>query len=441
MKGISYTFEKVPMSDEKSPKLYPGTDKRENLGTIFARIRTSSGRAKIKTGITIPRAWWERGSITAPRRGQRDYQQHKDAARALATFAERLERVAGIVGIDDADQLRRAVEVTATMQADDITASTLATLMTATSSESVASALRDYIASGTSLRNAIARQPISESVRRRVASIASAWQRWDSSHRQPVTLASITRDDVATFLAWYAAQPASGRGRRPASGSNRSGNTLAVTASTLRTALTWCSNRHGITLAPDLFQDKPREQYSTATPYYLTSDEVAAVAGVAVDTPTKRAFLFACMTGVRFGDLATLTADNVEGDTLVYTSHKTATATSVPLSPSTLQLIAGRRAGQRLFNLPTAATYNAQIRQLLRAAGITRNVTTSSGRQPLCDVASSHLARRTFVGRLVDAGVTAEVIQSMSGHARGSHAFARYYNVSSDAQRQALTKL
>ena len=78
-------------------------------------------------------------------------------------------------------------------------------------------------------------------------------------------------------------------------------------------------------------------------------------------------------------------------------------------------------------------------------AGITRQVVnyngTTSTLQPIYEIASSHMARRTFVGRLVEAGVPAEIIQGMSGHKKGSKAFARYYNITDKQKADAVAKI
>jgi len=66
------------------------------------------------------------------------------------------------------------------------------------------------------------------------------------------------------------------------------------------------------------------------------------------------------------------------------------------------------------------------------------NPTTGEPEQiSLADVASSHLARRTFIGNLygkVDTGI----IISMSGHAEGTRSFKRYRVASPELQKKAI---
>ena len=50
-------------------------------------------------------------------------------------------------------------------------------------------------------------------------------------------------------------------------------------------------------------------------------------------------------------------------------------------------------------------------------------------KRPLNEVASSHLARRTFVGNLYKQVKDQSLVGAMSGHGEGSKAFARYRSI------------
>ena len=56
----------------------------------------------------------------------------------------------------------------------------------------------------------------------------------------------------------------------------------------------------------------------------------------------------------------------------------------------------------------------------------------------IADIATSHMARRVFVGGLHRKGVKNEIIASMSGHTKDSKAFSRYYNINQQDQEQAM---
>jgi hypothetical protein len=58
----------------------------------------------------------------------------------------------------------------------------------------------------------------------------------------------------------------------------------------------------------------------------------------------------------------------------------------------------------------------------------------------LCDIASSHLGRRSFVGNLFGK-VDTSIITSMTGHVKDSKAFGRYYSVNDELKKNALLNL
>ncbi|HET6555706.1 MAG TPA: hypothetical protein VFG54_00235, partial [Prolixibacteraceae bacterium] len=117
----------------------------------------------------------------------------------------------------------------------------------------------------------------------------------------------------------------------------------------------------------------------------------------------------------------------------------------VPLTEKVLKLI-------EKYDLPNgdllpyiaSQNYNEYIRDLFRHLELNRMVTildkkTRKAKQvPICEIASSHMARKVFVGNLHRKGVKNEIIASMSGHAVNSKAFSRYYNIDKTDQAEAM---
>ena len=64
-------------------------------------------------------------------------------------------------------------------------------------------------------------------------------------------------------------------------------------------------------------------------------------------------------------------------------------------------------------------------------------MTREEEKVPLYSVASSHMARRTFVGTL-HRNVKDSVIANMSGHVENSRAFIRYYDVDEETRIDAI---
>lgn len=161
-------------------------------------------------------------------------------------------------------------------------------------------------------------------------------------------------------------------------------------------------------------------------------------------------FVFQCLVGCRVGDLTTLKREDIIEDTLIYYPNKTKsenrTPAKVPLSQKAKAILSK-------YDLPDGSLlpyishqkYNEYIKELFKKAELDRIVTRLNPLTlkkesiPLHEVATSHLARRTFI-HLLHTNVKDSVIASMSGHAKGSKAFDRYYEVDDDTRRQAINK-
>ena len=97
-----------------------------------------------------------------------------------------------------------------------------------------------------------------------------------------------------------------------------------------------------------------------------------------------------------------------------------------------------------LVPLISEQQYNKKIKEMLRMAGIDRvvtilNPTTRIEEQhPIWEVASSHMARRNFIGNLYAIVKDPDLISSMTGHVEGSKAFARYRAIDDSIKKNAL---
>ncbi len=165
-------------------------------------------------------------------------------------------------------------------------------------------------------------------------------------------------------------------------------------------------------------------------------------------------FIFQCLTGCRVGDMMKLTHHNITFDNvLTYVPHKTknegeqAFAARVPLVPKAIELIKKYKGvdGQgRLFPFISQQRYNDAIKVIFRLAGLTYQVkvfnalTEEFEFHPLNEVASSHMARKTFIGNLYKKVQDPNLIGQMSGHVDGSRAFKRYRKIEDDTLRDTV---
>lgn len=95
---------------------------------------------------------------------------------------------------------------------------------------------------------------------------------------------------------------------------------------------------------------------------------------------------------------------------------------------------------EKLLQTKQVYQYNEGIRAVLRECDINRMVTildTVTGKEvqkPICDVATSHMARRNFIGNLYKKVKDPELVSSMTGHVNGSRAFARYREIDEETK-------
>ena len=62
-------------------------------------------------------------------------------------------------------------------------------------------------------------------------------------------------------------------------------------------------------------------------------------------------------------------------------------------------------------------------------------------KRPIYEVASSHMARRTFIGNLYKKVKDPNLVGSLSGHAEGSRAFTRYREIDDDIKKELVDML
>ena len=65
-------------------------------------------------------------------------------------------------------------------------------------------------------------------------------------------------------------------------------------------------------------------------------------------------------------------------------------------------------------------------------------VTGADEQKPINEIASSHMARRTFIGNLYKKVKDPELICSMTGHTKGSRSFSRYREIDEDIKIELL---
>lgn len=121
---------------------------------------------------------------------------------------------------------------------------------------------------------------------------------------------------------------------------------------------------------------------------YLTLEEIQSLAQTECDNPLiKRAFLFSCMTGLRFSDIANLKWKNLNYDenngwVLKFTMKKTKGVENLPINEQAIQLMGkrGKDEEQVFENLVYSAYGNKKLHKWVKEAGIDKHITFHSAR-------------------------------------------------------------
>ncbi len=191
------------------------------------------------------------------------------------------------------------------------------------------------------------------------------------------------------------------------------------------------------------------------TPIYITNEERTRLfeADLSANKEVeiqRDIFIFHCFIGCRVSDLFKMTYRNIIGDSIEYIQKKTKEdrpiTVRVPLSQTAIALIDKYREEGResLFPFSTEQHYNRKIKEAFRLAGLDRIVTVPDQRtreemqKPIYELASSHMARRTFIGNIYKKVKDPNMVGALSGHKEGSKAFARYRTIDDEMKKEMI---
>lgn len=302
---------------------------------------------------------------------------------------------------------------------------------------------------------------ISEKRKKNIKTTLYHWQEYEQLRGIRLTFNHMTPETMRDFEYYLKNQSTKPKGKNnplrvlSPKGVNTIHKDMAMTRAFLNFARNYFK-RDGITIPYPFGADGykvPAEIYGT--PIYITIPERDKLLNIPIGNKrlsnVRDIFVFQCLTGCRVGDLTKLTRSNIQNGVLTYipikTKDESPAPVHVPLHPKAVEILSR-------YDLPDGKIlpfiadqkYNEYIKELFEFAGLTRlvtrlNPTTGQPEQVrLCDIASSHIARKAFVGNLYGK-VDNDIIGSMSGHVPGSKAFARYHDVSEQLKQDAINLL
>ena len=199
--------------------------------------------------------------------------------------------------------------------------------------------------------------------------------------------------------------------------------------------------------------EMPSEQYGS--PVYLTLGDVDVIARADFSDDKelkiqRDIFVFQCNVGCRIGDLLRLKKRDIINGAVEYIPTKTikerAKTVVVPLNAIAMSIVEKYKdvPGDQLLPFISSQNYNENIKTILETAGITYlvtkldSVTRTESNVPINEMASSHMARRTFIGNIYKLVKDPNLVSALTGHAEGSRAFNRYRDIDIDMKRDLV---
>lgn len=236
----------------------------------------------------------------------------------------------------------------------------------------------------------------------------------------------------------------------------RGQNTINGIFTKIRSFFIWAVDNEKTTNNP--FRKFSVEECVYGTPYYISVEERNQLYNTNLShrpalEVQRDIFVFQCLIGCRIADLYKLTKGNIINGAIEYIAGKTKDdrpiTVRVPLNDKANEILdkyAGYE-GETLLPYISEQQYNKSIKEAFTIAGLTRPVvildplTRESVIRPLNEIASSHLARRCFVGNLYKQVKDPNLAGALSGHKEGSKAFARYREIDEDMKHELVKML
>lgn len=185
----------------------------------------------------------------------------------------------------------------------------------------------------------------------------------------------------------------------------------------------------------NLIEKKERIGKYIADKQALTIDEVERLASVTPGKPedaeVQRAFLFACLTGLRLSDIMDLKWTDIKEidgrSTIIREQIKTGVLVNVPICETAKQHLPQKREDGYVFHLPGKTAMRMGLLRLVAAAGIEKTVTF-------------HTSRHTFASLAFAATSDIATTSRLLGHTSVINTEV-YAEVPMDARMDAINKM
>ena len=263
--------------------------------------------------------------------------------------------------------------------------------------------------------------------------------------RPGLTFEDITLDFHAKLLAWLYGAP-------KFSSASTAGKYVKVIKTVLRAAT---DDGVNFNMA---YQDRRFSKPSSSSDHvYLDPLELSTLYGLDLTATlyldrVRDQFLVGCWTGLRFSDFTQITpagistlrtSDGGTTDVLRLTTKKTEQTVTIPLHPMVKAILA--KYGGKLPRQISNQKFNLYLREVAERAGFGRSVAVARNRggrdvvtsRRVCDLLTSHAARRSFATNMYNAGLPVASIRAITGHTTDK-SFYTYIKTDADGHAAIL---
>lgn len=170
---------------------------------------------------------------------------------------------------------------------------------------------------------------------------------------------------------------------------------------------------------------------------YLTIEELQSLYKTDCDNKViKRAFLFACYTGLRISDIKELTWGQIREGKLFFKQKKTKSVEYLPLNDTALEILYSDN-DEKVIPLPETKVFNISNQKSKRIGKILRDWAKEAG---INKYITFHTARHTFATISLTYGVEIYTVSKLLGH-KSLNTTQIYAKIVNEQMNEAVKKL
>lgn len=227
---------------------------------------------------------------------------------------------------------------------------------------------------------------------------------------------------------------------------NHANNTYRRNLGSFQTFMRWAL-KNGYTYN-DNFEDFEKKEEVLSSKIALKEDDLIRLMAFQYEDKklerVRDVFVFACSTGMRFGELKLISRKNIVDGNIILKEEKSDTKDPREIPLNTLSEMILRKYDYAL-PLITNQKHNEYIKDAFEAAGFTHETEKIIVRGKTQDKEtlffyqriSTHTARRTFITMMKKKKVSDKLIASITGHS-DLKTLNRYYQVDDESKKEAI---